>query len=357
MIRTSRAATIDPRLPIPHSDWNAVVEEFRRNRPLICGSRSGGGWRHPWYPDLNWDETLKTWRVTVKPGFVNGGEIEVSMPEREVPSSTATRAVLDPSIRISTNLLARLSEDPAISVRRWRSIGPDAESIGTLTDPVNLSAKIQFESVHPFFASLGVGAPPERTISMIGGIKELQRHDTSEDRLLRAAEVVLRVPRPATTAQWVFGDPASGSVAEFNVTYAGAVATDRAPQLSVEAEFNPDPEPDPVERLRGNWQDSGRDELHIATLYLVSPPGADLGSAPDATWEPYYQGHVFWNVNHGHRILPVLEQPSFRYIAPALALSSATMIIGSLVSPLNDLYDSALEFVRNRTLDGRFWTT
>jgi hypothetical protein len=349
---------VDPRIiPIPHSDWNAVVEEFRRNRPLICGSRTGGGWQHPWYPNLEWDDLLQTWRVTIKPGFVNGREIEVSVRELEAPPVTVARAESDSSIRIGANILARLSEEPAISVRRWRSIGPDAEPIGAVTNPTSLSARITFESVHPFFLSLGVGVAPQRTISMTGGINEVQRHDSADDRLLRAAEVVLRVPRPATTAQWIFGDPASGSVAEFNVNYAGSVATDRAPQITVEPEFNPDPESDPVQRLLGNWQDSGRDELHIATIYLVSPPGADLGSAPDATWESYYQGHVFWNVNHGHKILPVLDQPSLRYVAPALALSSASTILASLVSPLNDLYDAALEFVRNRTLDGRFWTT
>ena len=349
---------IEPKVPIPHSDWNLAVEEFRRNRPLICGSRAGGGWRHPWYPDLTWDAALNLWRVTVKPGFVNAGEVEVSIPEREAPAPTIARSILDPSIKIGElNLLARLSEEPSIAIRRWRSIGPDADPIGAVSNPADLSSKVTFESVHPFFKLLGVGAAPERTISAVGGIRETQRHDASEDRLLRAAEIVLRVPRPATTAQWVFGDPSSGSVAEFNVTYAGSVETDRAPQLTVEPEFNPDPIPDPVQRLLGNWQDSARDELHIATLYMVSMPGAKPGSIPDATWEPYYQGHVFWNVNHGHRILPVLDQPSFRYLAPALALSSASLILASLVAPLNDAFDAALEFVRNRTLDGRFWTT
>lgn len=353
MIRKSKAATIVPRVPIPHEDWNAAVEEFRRNRPLICGSRTGGGWRHPWYPELAWDEALGFWRVTIKPGFVNGGEVEVSMRASEAPQETRDR--LGDEGRIQ----ARLSEEPAIPVREWRSIGPDAEPVGFTTNASGLSVTANYESVTPFFAALGVGSPPSRTISAASGERtEVATTDRSQERLLRACDIVLRVQRPAAAAQWkITGDPLAGSVAEFDVVYAGAVQVDANPQIIVTPDYAPDPEPDPAKRLLGEWEDAGRDELHIATLYLVSQPGARRGSVPDGTWEPYHQSHVFWNVNHGNRALPVQQGESLRYAAPALAGGAASAIIATIVASLADAYDAAIEFVVNRGLEGRFWST
>lgn len=360
MLRTSNIPTINPKLPIPHEDWNMAVEEYRRNRPLVCGSKADGGWRHPWKPSLEWDGTLEVWRVTIKPGFVNGGEVETVMNLSESPDLTKARAKADESILIGkTRVAARLSEEPGIPIRAWRSIGPDANSTGLTLNSTATGGTVNYESVPAFFLAMGVGGPPVQKFSTTSGITtQVGGTDKSDERLLRAVEVVLVKSRPAVISEWTLGAGLNdNSIAQFDVVYAGAVEVDETPRIDVRTSYSPLDPQDPLDRLKGNWQDEGRDELHICTLYLVSPPGADLGSKPDSTWDTFHQSHVFWNLNHATNILPVTEEPTpLRFPIP-LANGIAQGLINSIVADLNDRYDAALEFVNNRSLEGRFWTT
>src|SRR4029078_4955919 len=57
-------------------------------------------------------------------------------------------------------------------------------------------------------------------------------------------------------------------------------------------------------------KDTQRDEIHVATVWMVSPPGwtppldatADTAQ-PDGTWEPYVEHKLFWNLNHASRLV------------------------------------------------------
>lgn len=360
MIRSSKAALIQPTAPIPHEDWNTAVEEYRRNRPLICGSRAEGGWRHPWKPLIEWDDNRAAWTVNIKPGFVNAGEVEVTMDLDASPEATQIRAKNDPGILVGpSRVRARLSEEPNIPISAWRKIGADADATGLTLNATGTGGTVNYESVHPFFLSMGVGAPPLVTYSTTSGRRDvLNGEDRSEDRLLRAVEVVLEKQRQSVTAEWTVGEVrGGGSIAQFDVVYAGGVEIREEPFITIRTSYSPPVPQDPIERLRGNWQDDGRDELHIATLYLVSLPGADHGSEPDASWEAFHQSHVFWNLNHATNILPVTQEPEpLRFPIP-LANDIARGIIDSIVDSLNDRYDAAVEFVTNRSLEGRFWTT
>ena len=359
MIRSSNASIIKPVVPIPHEDWNAAFDELRRNRPLVCGSRLDGGWRHPWKPALEWDDNLALWRVDIKPGFVSGEEVEVTMRLSEAPDITAIRAKSDDSILVGTDRVrTRLTEEPGIPIREWRRIGADADPTGLAINASGTGGTVSYESVHPFFKAMGAGVPPTVTFSTTSGTRELiDNTDRSEDRLLRAVEVVLNKERPSATSSWTLGNGSfGGSVAQFDVIYASTIVRE-SPYLTISPRYSPRSAQDPVERLRGNWQDDGRDELHIATLYLISPPGADHGSEPDYDWSPYHQSHLFWNVNHAANILPVTSEPEpLRFPIP-LANGIGQPLINTIVGNLNDRYDAALEFITNRSLEGRFWTT
>lgn len=358
MIRSSNAAVIEPRVPIPHEDWNRAFDELRRNRPLICGSKAGGSWRHPWKPSFEWEDNHAFWRVTIQPGFVNAKEVEVAIPLYSAPESVQLRAKGDDSTLVGADRVrARLSEEPGIPVTSWRKIGPDSNATGLTLNETATGGTVNYESVHPFFLAMGVGTPPNVIFSTATGPRTLAENiDRSEDRLLRAAEVVLYQDRPSVTSEWSLA-PGDGSIAEFDVVYAGVVTVRSDPYIAILPSYSPPVAQDPIERLRGNWQDLGRDELHIATLYMVSPPGADHGSDPDADWSPFYQGHVFWNLNHAHNMLPVTEEPTPLKFNVPLAGGIGQLMIDTIVGDLNDRYDAAMEFVTSRSLEGRFWTT
>ena len=358
ILRSSKVAVIKPVVPIPYEDWNTAFDELRRNRPLICGSRADGGWRHPWKPSLEWHDNTAFWRVNIKPGYVSGREVEVTMPLDDTPEITQFRAKDDESILVgASQVRARLSEEPGIPIHEWRRIGPDSDPTGLRINETGTGGTVSYETVHPFFLSMGVGTPPNVTYSTTTGRRELVDNvDRSEDRLLRAVEVVLSQERPSVTSEWSFG-AGNGTIAQFDVVYAGAVKIRESPYISIRKTYTPKAAQNPVERLRGNWQDDGRDDLHVCTLYLVSPPGAEHGSEPDDTWSPFHQSHLFWNVNHGANILPVTEEPApLRFLIP-LAGGVGQLLIDTLIGDLNDRYDAALEFVNNRSLEGRFWST
>lgn len=359
MIKSSKAALIEPTVPIPHEDWNVAATEYRQNRPIICGPPLDGRWKYPWRPhSFEWDDNIAAWRIKIQPGFVNAREVEIPMRLSEAPDPTVIRSRLDPSIIYGRNRVnARLSESPMIPLRQWRRIGPDANSTGITLNTAGTGGTVDYESVHPFFLAMGVGTPPDVIFSTTTGIKELvEEVDRSEDRLLRACEIVLVQERPSVASSWTLSG-GDGSIAEYDVSYVPRIIRE-TPYLDILTKYSPQVAQDPIERLRGNWQDEGRDELHIATIFAVSPPGADHGSEPDVDWEIHYQSFVFWNLNHVHNILPVTSDPEpLKFNIPPLAGGISQPIIDSIVGSLNDRYDETLEFIKNRSLEGRFWTT
>jgi len=81
--------------------WNQLVSRVRAARPL-CGlgvrvidTASGAllsadpsiGFEHPWKLSVRWQD--ERWCVFVRPGFVNGRDVTISMENGEVPLTEA----------------------------------------------------------------------------------------------------------------------------------------------------------------------------------------------------------------------------------------------------------------------------
>lgn len=356
----SRVDFIQPKLPLSAEDWNIAVDELRMNLPLVVGGKTSGGWTHPWKPSALWDKDIEMWRIAVKPGFVNGSEVEVVMPFDHAPTETQLRVEEGDRVR------AWLSEEPyvAIAPDRMRRIGPDGDPTGA-SGPGGLAgalfgSELDFEEVHPFFRSLGVGDSPSTSFVPLSGFQTEQRNpeDLENDRLLRRVEIVLTQERFGTATEWTVGGPIGGiSIAEFSVIYTNATYRE-SPYIQFFKEWVPPLPGDDSERIQGNWEDTPYDQIKIADVYFVSPPGAALGSEPDGSWEPYYQNHVYWNLNHRTNILPVQSEPDPLILnIPPLAGGITNAFFDTYIAINNDLTTAAFEYLNNRTLEGRFWTT
>lgn len=339
---------IVPALPVSARDWNLVAEELRRNRPLRITPVTRGGWAHPWKTTQSWDNARARWSVSIKPGFVNGGEVEIELDADEAPEATVQRLGRAAVYR------AYLTELPARSVHpgEMRRIGPDGTPDGAS------ASGLTYEPVPPFFKAMGVGDPPGSRFDLATAeftdILEPNR-DRSQERLLRAYDIVLTQERLATTVRWAY--EGSVSAAQFDVVYANTGHRE-LPYISIrKRHFDALDRADALDLLGGLDEPDPQDEIKIATCYLVSPPGAEPGSDPDGTWGAFAKHGAFWNINYSTNILPTRAAYEPVTFDLPLAGGVSQQAVNTLLATNNDALDAATEFLNGRRLDGRFWTT
>jgi hypothetical protein len=332
---------------IPARDWNALVDRLRRDQVLGCTILRSEEWRHPWHVSPEWNPDTRRWEAMIRPGFVNGIDPEVSVRADEAPAETLERLQIQPgSVRVD----ARLTEEPRMPLNRWRAIGRDAppERTGVSAGEDVTAA---YEPVPEFFLALGAEAPPENPLAPLP--------TGSGTRLLRATDLLLVQDRLATGTDWTFGTGTAGdgSFARFSVAYALPPGARERARLRSVARHQPAPPADPVQRLLGNWQDTGQDTLHVATVYLLSPEDEPPGAEPGPAWTPHVKHRVFWNLVHGVTVDATPGGSDNLTLPGGLGLGAGDSVIGGLLATINDNQAVLDEFLRNRGVEGRFWTT
>lgn len=361
MIREAKNAT-NERFSLSLKMWQIAIEVFQRSRPLIVKGDYRGGWRHPWQVSARWNESIERWEFNLNAGFVNGVDVEMNVPRDGAPKPTLDRED-DESKETVTAYLTDESFMP-INPQSMRAVGSDADATGT-TGSFGGGLKVNYERVPAYFLALGVGETPKQTLTSLGGVKqqignlddEAEKNASGVIRLMRVSEVVLTQDRLAASTSLTLGNGLSGSFVRLDVGYQSAPNAKKNARISVVRKTEPK-EPVTVEQqLRGAWADDTFDELHLATIYLVSPAGASAGSVPDKTWKAYAKHHVFWNLNHTtNRLSPPPEYRSLALPIP-LAGGAATSFANQTLAAINDAGDRARKFLNSRDISGRFWTT
>ena len=355
------AAAIPDNLPIYHDAWNGLVDEFRRNRPLTAKSRNSALWQHPWKASASYDAENKRWTYQILPGFVNGDSAEITLDWEDIPQVSKNR--IGESEKSSRHEIP-LTERPQIPItpNHFRRIGIDSSPFKVEGD--QSQGRFSFESVPNFFRDKGVGEQPVieytesgRPVTQISGVLD---GGEDEPRLLRAVEVILTKERPALTVDTSVSSGIDGTgFTNYNVRY--STRNPRStPYLSTRSSFIPRSSPMTAEMvLSGVFEDLPFDDLHVATIYLVSLPGQKPNSIPDETWTPYCQNHLYWNLQYEHTRLQVSEDsgPIGLGLGSGLAGGVATLNINLELSNLNDRLNIIEEFLLNNRVEGRYWTT
>lgn len=344
---------------IPATAWNRLVDFLARNQVLGSTVLRSGNWKHPWELTPVWDADRQQWTTRIEPGFVNGLDATMSLPFREAPEGTRAR-LSDQKIEPDAAVDCWLTEEPQLSLSAWRALGSDAEPGATSTSSDG-TVTVSFEAVPKFFAALGVGPPPNLNsqISDLGIVQRLSGElaTSTESRLLRATELVLYQDRFATSTQWQTGLGFDGSNAQFSVTYKRSPnMRDRAYVRSM-ARWQPVDSTPLQSRLTGDWTDNTFDALHLATVYLLSPPETPQASLPDGTWTPYVKHRLFWNLIHASNVLePALKRENL-VLNTGLAAGLLDSIGNQILAVINDQNAAIAEFLGRSTLEGRFWST
>ena len=330
------------------------MSELRRNRPLMIDVESGGAWRHPWQLSIRYLAQEQAWGLTINPGFVNAGEVEVDVQSKTAPADTIERLGVERADGVVVR--ARITERPTIRVTypRMRRIGTGATPTGVTRDSVT------YEPVPDFFQSLGVREQDGQSFDPLTGFQRQQDgavRDVEFDRQLYAFDVVLTQERAATATEWSGGAGIDGTFGQFDVTYFSDPDLRSTAYATVQRKFEAldNAESDAQEKLRGGWVDSGRDSLLIGTVYLLSPAGE--GGFPNSRWSPYYRHNLFWNLNYATNLLPVSKPDTNLKFPLPLAGGAGQPTVNQILATINDEVDRLTEFLDQKTLKGTFWST
>ncbi len=329
---------------IPAEEWNQEVLRYARSRPLKVLVDRSRGFRHPWNAKVFWNGVRELYEVNVHPGYVNGGEFEtLATVEKDwAPEATVARYRSE-GREEEERMEAWLSEAPwvAVPMDSIRAIGTDAE-------PEEAP-----EIVPAFFEAQGV-SPSSVLRQAEDGVSVLEGNlsDGRTRRLLRAFEIVLVQERPALNASWSNG--AEGALFQLGFTAPEAPA----PRISVRKRFLARVSDRLVaEQLALGWVDDGIEELHLATVYLLSPVGTPAGAEPGPGWSVWVKHRVFWDLGFGiNQELDAIEETFLSFPGLPLAGGVANFAIQGIIDEVNQAYSRADALLNESRIAGAFWT-
>lgn len=325
-------------MKIPAAEWNNMVDYFFRHRLIHLLAQAGPDqWAHPWFTTCAWNPEALRWEATIKPGLVNGRpptvRVEVEDEVQDVPLTGDLNLNLQPQLPLTS----------------FRSLGTGVVSIGGTAEPVP-----------EFFKARGVAdavAISEDDLDL--GITERVEglvEEQEQKRQLRACDIVLHHQRLKTTVDWAFGTGVDGVNAQFIVGIGGSMGS--GAYLRNTARFAPVAAPTLDGRLDGSFEDDGIDSALMATVYLLSPPGAGPEAEIDETWQPFVKHALFWNAQY-LVTAPQLTAPRQNLqleLGGLGATAGAQLTVNQLLATNNDAANNALQFLSARLIEGRFTT-
>ena len=333
------------------------------------------GWKHPWFTEAKWMPKKKAWAAFVVAGFVNGvapmvrttvgdfkeasgtfyGQLVDAMTGAAEIKQLAQLAVSNeeyPGLADSTAIDSPLYKNPPVGLNEWRNIGWDGSA-----------------AVPKFFQDRGVNKPVQAVSGNLDTGVKIQRDKTSPpkgNRLLRACDIFIHQPRTALTSQITtstagmvtgmtlvtqtlgFRDAASNDKLKIQT---GTFNAFQQSQLNFSGATN---------AMASDYEEKNWDEILISTVYLMSPPDAKPGSAPDASWQAFAKHNLFWNLLWAQpRVQPFFNMDIFRSITglvSVLGAGAGTTAVTSIAASLNDATQGAYNILQSQSLAGSFWT-
>jgi hypothetical protein len=272
---------------------------------------------HPWRTSARWDANVKKWMISVLPGFVNGIDATVN----GIP----------------------LLDAPEFMV----------EKFAKRTTPIEQDGPIPV-----FFKELGAAVDASFSIDangdLAGGMNSPNR------KCLQSVDIYLSVARAAINGTVFYTQADSGNL---QVNYAPVVNDKALIRLGTRARILQTPfwkssaQMTPEERYISNTEDIPSDELLVATLYFLSPPGLEEGSDPDDSWICFLQHALFYNLCHApQRVAPVKSGVQDSIVIQT-GLPFADAIGNTIQNQLNDAFAQLhAAAAQTYSLSGLFWS-
>lgn len=323
------------RATISAREWNAWIAAIQRNQLVQVLGAEPGGWQHPWFTTVQWSGLNQRFEASVKPGFVNGEDVTASVENDK-------REIVD----------VALTDAPSIPLTLFRRIGSDADPVSSVVSEGG-DVVLSFEPVPDFFLARGVrSARKIEGNTDLGLLQQLTGAEATADlpqRRLRACDLVLYHDRPGLAT-------ATLDATTLTVGVKSPTGAHENAYIRTTRRYEGDAPPDPIQQLLGNWTDTTRDSLPVATVYLLSPEDTAEDETPDQTWTPFVQHALFWNLLYRHNNMGVQPNANPFTLVTGLAGGVADPFIAARLAEINDATRQALDFLANQRIEGRFWS-
>ena len=322
----------------PARVYNEVMAAIRRSKPLpglrsriretsagvlISPTTPPPDWNHPWKLHPRWaedDSGIGHWNVTITSGFVNGANVVIG----------------------STDLA--LSADPASTLK-----------ISAFRDATGMNGHYP-----ALFKKLGARKPTESPpLPTLDGFNPEVNVDLFPDqygtRRLMAADFLLNIDHEGIRTDTFFADPETGNLVIHSPAFTSAI--NRYPyRIQTVPEYTAVQYPTMLDRIQGSLDEPNFDQLLLGTLWLLSPPDEGEDTQPGPTWSSYTQHFVFWNLGYANVNAFNFTQAQPITIHTGLAFGLLDSIGNSMLAPINDAYQDALNGLNETSMRGYFWT-
>ena len=320
---------------LPASRFNALVGFVMRNRLLGVRAEETARFRHPWQHSLSWQAEGEAWLARVRRGYVyrSGGRVSGADNLLEVTGDTPIAS--EPPREPWEDIQVTLDRDA------WRALGSDADPLAGET-----------ETIPQKFLDLGVTYPEGVTIDTDDLSITFTAANVEEPvRLLRAQDVVLQIPRDSVALDV---RPNEAGTLQIFTSY----QTNRdAPRIYPTRRFFADPDLLAAE-ITPDWLDDPWHRVHLATVYLLSPPETPAGSEPDGTWQPHVAHRFFYNLAH-HVSLPdpaTQSEPLSADGLTGLAAGVGDRLIRDFIDQINASQALAELLLAKLTVGSKVWS-
>jgi hypothetical protein len=316
--------------------WQKLLQKLEQALPIqFIHTPASSFLSHPWQITTVYDKKKKQWLASFLTGLVSGLPAYISMIFEDAPAIAQQRIRLErkekgivpiePSPKASVSVY--LDEGAQVSCTRFQEIKKGAPA---------------------FFQKLGVTDPVKNRAG--------EEEDTAT-RLLKSCDMVLVQPRPSLTNKVDYA--IFGVGVRITSTPGLFVPTNREPFVNSIPIFIETKQPPSFRSVFFNtFVDTGRDELYLSRLFLLSPVLPLLDPEDLSVWVPFYQYNCHHNVVHATqqiaRAKTNYEDPLV--IQTALAGGTADAVYNQLLTSGLNVDTSVLQYLNQRDLSGRFYS-
>ena len=335
--------------------WAKLLQKVEQYLPRSFEYKGASPRPHPWQIRPVWvkDAKLKYghWRGIVTAGLVNAIPTYVTMIYEEATDEARKRVELDAiankkpipgpkdSVKIYLDEMAEIKFN-------WRKVGSDG-SPDSVTGNANSGGLIgSFEKVPDFFKRMGVAdANP----------KILEQPPTTQ-RLLRACDIVLHQPRTGLiNTSEISAASIDTTLVSINPSF--VVPPDTEPYLAALSKYvpvvaNPATFADLVFQ---RFIDTPFDQIHLSTVYLLSPQLPLLDEENLEGWQCYFKYNCHYNLVHATQQIERRQEFVPISLVVPLAGGLAQPVISYILAENNFFAQATLDFYQQRKLNGKFY--
>ena len=326
-------------------DWNEAMRDITSRYPLSVKVEASLPPTHAWSVDTLWDAPRKKWTAKIKPGSVNCRIPTVPMLFSSSPEAFQKYIKeINPGKQYTKNTRVNvpLHFEPTIDLA-WREIGEGAPPESTTVD-ANNGIKNTYETVPTYFKKRGV-----LSAGATGFDANLQCR-------LYACDLVLSMPRPylVNEIDSLPGGALGGSIISVDAKPVIPPDLSEPPSIYATPKFVvPLIQNSFADIFFQRFLDEPKDDLHLSTIYALSPPKPS-GSI-DSTHKLETRYYCHYNLIHGTaQVVPRVITPPITLVT-GLGAGLGDVVFNAILATANDFAQSVLDLFQQRSLRGMFW--